>query len=103
MFDLGGRGTGRGQRIARHSNAARDGIDAGWREIVAFLKEAGYRVICIDQKATHGTTTLNITGDANVTVTDGDHTITSIGSSGVSSCRRAGTAWRWVSSARPRT
>ena len=25
-----------------------------WREIVAFLKEAGYRVICIDQKATHG-------------------------------------------------
>jgi len=28
---------------------------AGWREIVAFLKEAGYRVICIDQKPTHGT------------------------------------------------
>jgi autotransporter strand-loop-strand O-heptosyltransferase len=27
----------------------------GWREIVAFLKNAGYRVICIDQKATHGT------------------------------------------------
>jgi autotransporter strand-loop-strand O-heptosyltransferase len=27
----------------------------GWREIVAFLKEAGYRVICIDQKTTHGT------------------------------------------------
>ncbi|MGI4803000.1 MAG: autotransporter strand-loop-strand O-heptosyltransferase [Janthinobacterium lividum] len=27
----------------------------GWREVVAFLKEAGYRVICIDQKATHGT------------------------------------------------
>ena len=27
----------------------------GWREIVSFLKEAGYRVICIDQKATHGT------------------------------------------------
>ena len=27
----------------------------GWREIVAFLKEAGYRVICIDQKPTHGT------------------------------------------------
>jgi autotransporter strand-loop-strand O-heptosyltransferase len=26
----------------------------GWREIVGFLKEAGYRVICIDQKATHG-------------------------------------------------
>ncbi|WP_144108247.1 autotransporter strand-loop-strand O-heptosyltransferase [Paraburkholderia sp. BCC1886] len=26
----------------------------GWREIVTFLKEAGYRVICIDQKATHG-------------------------------------------------
>lgn len=26
----------------------------GWREIVAFLKEAGYRVICIDQKPTHG-------------------------------------------------
>ena len=27
----------------------------GWREIVRFLKEAGYRVICIDQKAVHGT------------------------------------------------
>jgi autotransporter strand-loop-strand O-heptosyltransferase len=27
----------------------------GWREIVGFLKQAGYRVICIDQKATHGT------------------------------------------------
>jgi autotransporter strand-loop-strand O-heptosyltransferase len=27
----------------------------GWREIVAFLKGAGYRVICIDQKPTHGT------------------------------------------------
>jgi autotransporter strand-loop-strand O-heptosyltransferase len=26
----------------------------GWREIVAFLKDAGYRVICIDQKPTHG-------------------------------------------------
>jgi autotransporter strand-loop-strand O-heptosyltransferase len=26
----------------------------GWREIVAFLKDNGYRVICIDQKATHG-------------------------------------------------
>ncbi len=26
----------------------------GWREIVAFLKQAGYRVICIDQKPTHG-------------------------------------------------
>lgn len=26
----------------------------GWREIVTFLKEQGYRVICIDQKATHG-------------------------------------------------
>ncbi|WP_181440034.1 autotransporter strand-loop-strand O-heptosyltransferase [Paraburkholderia silvatlantica] len=26
----------------------------GWREVVAFLKEHGYRVICIDQKATHG-------------------------------------------------
>jgi autotransporter strand-loop-strand O-heptosyltransferase len=28
---------------------------SGWRELVTFLKEAGYRVICIDQKATHGT------------------------------------------------
>jgi autotransporter strand-loop-strand O-heptosyltransferase len=28
---------------------------SGWREIVAFLKEAGYRVICIDQKPIHGT------------------------------------------------
>jgi len=27
---------------------------SGWREIVAFLKEAGYRVLCIDQKASHG-------------------------------------------------
>jgi autotransporter strand-loop-strand O-heptosyltransferase len=26
----------------------------GWREIVKFLKEAGYRVICIDQKPVHG-------------------------------------------------
>jgi autotransporter strand-loop-strand O-heptosyltransferase len=26
----------------------------GWREVVAFLKEAGYRVICIDQKSSHG-------------------------------------------------
>jgi autotransporter strand-loop-strand O-heptosyltransferase len=28
---------------------------AGWFEIVRFLKEAGYRVICIDQKPVHGT------------------------------------------------
>jgi autotransporter strand-loop-strand O-heptosyltransferase len=27
----------------------------GWQEIIRFLKEAGYRVVCIDQKATHGT------------------------------------------------
>ncbi|CAB3762737.1 autotransporter strand-loop-strand O-heptosyltransferase [Paraburkholderia humisilvae] len=27
---------------------------SGWREIVQFLKQHGYRVICIDQKATHG-------------------------------------------------
>jgi autotransporter strand-loop-strand O-heptosyltransferase len=27
----------------------------GWRDIVAFLKGAGYRVICIDQKAVNGT------------------------------------------------
>ncbi len=26
----------------------------GWRDIVAFLKESGYRVICIDQKPVHG-------------------------------------------------
>ena len=26
----------------------------GWREVVAFLKAEGYRVICIDQKPTHG-------------------------------------------------
>jgi autotransporter strand-loop-strand O-heptosyltransferase len=26
----------------------------GWREIVRFLKEAGYRVVCIDMKPTHG-------------------------------------------------
>jgi autotransporter strand-loop-strand O-heptosyltransferase len=27
----------------------------GWRELIAFLKQAGYRVVCIDQKPTHGT------------------------------------------------
>jgi autotransporter strand-loop-strand O-heptosyltransferase len=27
----------------------------GWHEIVAFLKENGYRVMCIDQKPVHGT------------------------------------------------
>lgn len=27
----------------------------GWHEVVRFLKEAGYRVICIDQKHFHGT------------------------------------------------
>jgi autotransporter strand-loop-strand O-heptosyltransferase len=27
----------------------------GWREVVGFLKQAGYRVICIDQRAAHGT------------------------------------------------
>ncbi len=27
---------------------------AGWDEIVAFLKERGYRVVCIDQKPVHG-------------------------------------------------
>lgn len=26
----------------------------GWRDIVAFLKAHGYRVVCIDQKPTHG-------------------------------------------------
>jgi autotransporter strand-loop-strand O-heptosyltransferase len=26
----------------------------GWRELVAFLKAAGYRVVCIDQKPVHG-------------------------------------------------
>jgi autotransporter strand-loop-strand O-heptosyltransferase len=26
----------------------------GWREVVAFLKASGYRVICIDQKPVHG-------------------------------------------------
>ena len=26
----------------------------GWRSVVAFVKEAGYRVVCIDQKAVHG-------------------------------------------------
>ena len=26
----------------------------GWREIVSYLKDQGYRVICIDQKPTHG-------------------------------------------------
>lgn len=26
----------------------------GWRDVVAFLKQAGYRVICIDQKPVHG-------------------------------------------------
>jgi autotransporter strand-loop-strand O-heptosyltransferase len=27
---------------------------AGWREIIRFLKGAGYRVICVDQKPAHG-------------------------------------------------
>jgi autotransporter strand-loop-strand O-heptosyltransferase len=27
----------------------------GWREVVRFLKDVGYRVICIDQKPMHGT------------------------------------------------
>jgi len=27
----------------------------GWHEIVGYLKEAGYRVVCIDQKQVHGT------------------------------------------------
>jgi autotransporter strand-loop-strand O-heptosyltransferase len=27
----------------------------GWHEVVAFVKAAGYRVICIDQKQVHGT------------------------------------------------
>jgi autotransporter strand-loop-strand O-heptosyltransferase len=27
----------------------------GWRELVGFLQAVGYRVICIDQKTTHGT------------------------------------------------
>jgi autotransporter strand-loop-strand O-heptosyltransferase len=27
----------------------------GWREVIAFLKSHGYRVICIDQKPVHGT------------------------------------------------
>ena len=27
----------------------------GWRELVAFLKARGYRVVCIDQKPVHGT------------------------------------------------
>jgi hypothetical protein len=26
----------------------------GWREIVSFLKQSGYRVFCIDFKRTHG-------------------------------------------------
>ncbi|QQX92747.1 autotransporter strand-loop-strand O-heptosyltransferase (plasmid) [Gluconobacter sphaericus] len=27
----------------------------GWRELITWLKEQGYRVVCIDQKAEHGT------------------------------------------------
>ena len=27
----------------------------GWRELTIFLKDSGYRVVCIDQKAVHGT------------------------------------------------
>jgi autotransporter strand-loop-strand O-heptosyltransferase len=27
----------------------------GWHEIIAFLKEAGYRVVCLDRQKTHGT------------------------------------------------
>ncbi|MBR0558827.1 autotransporter strand-loop-strand O-heptosyltransferase [Neokomagataea anthophila] len=28
---------------------------AGWHEVIAFLKKAGYRVVCIDKDAFHGT------------------------------------------------
>ncbi len=28
---------------------------SGWHEIVGFLKDSGYRVVCIDQKPVHGT------------------------------------------------
>lgn len=28
---------------------------SGWHELIGFLKESGYRVICIDQKSVHGT------------------------------------------------
>jgi autotransporter strand-loop-strand O-heptosyltransferase len=27
----------------------------GWREVIKLLKQAGYRIVCIDQKPTHGT------------------------------------------------
>jgi autotransporter strand-loop-strand O-heptosyltransferase len=27
---------------------------AGWHDVIAFLKQGGYRVICIDQKSVHG-------------------------------------------------
>jgi autotransporter strand-loop-strand O-heptosyltransferase len=27
----------------------------GWREVIAYLKDCGYRVVCIDQKPVHGT------------------------------------------------
>jgi autotransporter strand-loop-strand O-heptosyltransferase len=27
----------------------------GWRDVIAFLKDSGYRVVCIDQKPVHGT------------------------------------------------
>jgi autotransporter strand-loop-strand O-heptosyltransferase len=27
----------------------------GWHEIIAFLKESGYRVVCVDQRPVHGT------------------------------------------------
>ncbi len=33
----------------------------GWREIVEFLKQHGYRVICIDQRAVHGTASCGTT------------------------------------------
>jgi autotransporter strand-loop-strand O-heptosyltransferase len=28
---------------------------SGWHDVIAFLKEQGYRVVCIDQKTVHGT------------------------------------------------
>ncbi len=36
------------------------------REIVSYLKEAGYRVICIDQKTTHGRDAEGLSGNRPV-------------------------------------
>ena len=41
--------------VQSSSNSKSWNNPAGWREVVTFLKESGYRVICIDKNPFHGT------------------------------------------------